>query len=76
MGALSPASTSYLAEMGEEAHVFLSAVWTTTVLTLLLLEGISKGHLVPLGWRVIYKYFISYRYIIFYGTFFSQNLQQ
>lgn len=46
---------------GKEAHPFPSALWTTTVLTQLLLEGISKGHLVPLGCRIIYGYIISYR---------------
>lgn len=56
--------------MGEGAHLFLSAVWTTTVLTLPLLEGISKGHLVPLGRRVIYSFVISYSDIIFYEIFF------
>lgn len=38
---------------GEGTYLFPSAVWTTTVLTLLLLEGISESHLVPLGWRII-----------------------
>lgn len=79
VGAPSPTSPCYLAEMGscamgEGAHLFLSAVWTTTVLTLLLLEGISKGHLVPLGWRVIYSFVIATLY--FMRFFFLKNLQQ
>lgn len=65
VGAVGPASPSCSAEAGsratgEGAHLFFSAVWTTRVLTLLLLEGISKGHQVPLGWRIIYSYVISY----------------
>lgn len=66
MGALSPTSPS---SAGMESHATGEKGLIPSplpcgpplFLTLLLLEGISKGHLVPLGCRIIYGYIISYR---------------